>query len=518
MAEASRLMMPFLQWWRSAPRNQRTGMLAAAGLCVLVAAVAVGVAGRTSYATLFSGLQEKDASAIVTKLQEAKVPYQLADEGTVRVPGDRVHELRLQMASAGLPRGGSVGYEIFDQARLGQSEFQEKLNYRRALQGELERTIGQLAPIEQARVHIALPERQLFAETQEKPSASVILKLRPGGTVGEGEVSAIVHLVAASVEGLGRDRVTVVDTGGNLLSAPGASAIGGGGEGGIATQWRLQNQVERQLEQELQSVLDRALGPGKAVTRVSAVLDFDQRQTQEETYQPESDGHGVLESRKLTRETYNGSARRGGVVGMRANEPAPALPVRPGGDNYEREETSEEYRVSKRVETTTNVPGQVKRLSVALFVDEKVSFAELERLQGAISAAAGLDEQRGDRVVVVRIPFGAPAEKDPPVTLASRLLDWYRGGVGRDLLALAVLGCFALLARGMLRSRTFVLAEGEQAALGGGPRLSLSSQEPALPGSEQVPLAEGEGTDEFGALNQERAADVVRAWLMDEEA
>ncbi len=216
------------------------------------------------------------------------------------------------MASAGLPKGGSVGYEIFDQNRLGGSEFQERLNYRRALQGELERTIGELDSVEQARVHIAIPEHTLFTEQQEKPTASVTLKLRQGVTPSQGEINAIVHLVSSSVEGLPKENVTVVDTNGTLLSS-GDMAFGGGG-GALASRLQLQTQVESRYQQALETVLDRIVGPGKSVTRVSAELDFDQKQAQEESYKPENGGTGVLESparksRDLSGRTHRRPAR-----------------------------------------------------------------------------------------------------------------------------------------------------------------------------------------------------------------
>lgn len=520
MGEIAKLFAPLVTWWQQAGSRQRLAVVGCAGLCLAVALGAAAWGSRTRYATLFSGLSEKDAGAIVAKLQEAKVPYQVAGEGAVQVPEERVRELRLQMASAGLPQGGSVGFEIFDQNRLGLSEFQEKLNYRRALQGELERTIAQLTQIEQARVHIALPERQLFAEQQEQPTASVILKLRPGARLGQSECSAITHLVASSVEGLPQGNVTVVDTNGVLLSGTGEDALGGPGVGGdpaAVTQLRFRKQVERQIEGDLQSLLDRALGAGKAVVRVSADLDFSQRQTQEETYQPESDGHGVLESEHENRETYQGAGRLGGVPGLRSNQGAPmAAAVPGGGGNYERVETQNQYRVSKRVETTTNTPGQVKRLSLAIFIDEKVPMEEVYKLQDALGAAAGLDTERGDRIVVQRLPFGNGERPEPPVTLVARLTGWLAGS-GKELLAIALLGCFAFLARGLVRARSVIAGPGPAALPAGGqPQLSLSSDEAALPGPEQAAAQLGEGEAPFAVIDADRAAQVVRAWLMEE--
>ena len=512
MSEATKLLSPLSQWWRRVGPGQRIAAVVCGCICVGAVWAITAVSTRTTYNTLYTGLQEKDLGDIVAKLQEGKVPYQLAGDGTVQVPSTDVAELRLKMASAGLPKGGSVGYEIFDQNRLGGSEFQERLNFRRALQGELERTICQLTQVEQARVHIALPERALFTEQQEKPTASVTLKLRPGYTLNQGEVSSIVHLVSSSVEGLPKENVTIVDTSGTLLSSGGNDFAGG--DAALASRLQLQSQVENHYQQAIQSVLDQIVGPGKAVTRVSAQLDFDQRQAQEESYKPEGDGKGVLESSRENRETYQGAGpgRTGavGTPGVRQLAPAPATPPtttpttatgNPRTDGYEHVESDTRYRVSKHVETITATPGTVKRLSVAVFVDERVPLPNMVDLTKAIAASAGVQEARGDQVVVQKVPFSQPVEEASRTTLTSKLTAWYHGN-GSNFLALALLGVFLLLARGLVRGQNGA------ATSASGQRLDLISGGPATP-----TLSLPAPGDTGATFNPNRATQVIRAWL-----
>jgi flagellar M-ring protein FliF len=398
-----------------------------------------------------------------------------------------------------------VGYELFDQNRLGISEFQEKLNYRRALQGELERTIGRLEPVQQARVHIALPEKQLFASQQEQPSASVILQLRSGSPLGQSEVSAIRHLVSSSVEGLPQQNVTVVDTNGRLLTEGDLSA--GAAAGGLTSRLRYEADVEQQVARELQALLDRALGPGKSVVQVSADIDFDQRQVQEETYTPDNDGRGVLETRRENREVYRGSARTGGPPGLSAFRTQPAADpqaAKPPADDYERTESDIRYRVSKRLNTQTTTPGRVRRLSVAIFVDEQVPSEHAAAIQKTVAAAAGLNESRGDTIVMQRIPFPQMEPESAPLTIASRLTNWL-GASARPVVAVGLLLCFLVLARMFLRTNPVVAVTAAPPAQAG-KALDVASGAPALPAGEVTP--EG-GSD----MDLDRAASVVRAWL-----
>ena len=253
---------------------------------------------RIDYQPLYFNLSMEDAGMVVEELKDQKVPFRLSANGrTVMVPSDRVYDLRLDMASRGVPSGGGVGFEIFDRTDLGTTEFVQKLNYQRALQGELARTINQFAEVEQSRVHITLPEKTIFLEDEQQPTASVVVKLRRRGALKEKHVQGIVHLVAGSVEGLNPENITVVDVDGNVLSA-GASddskLVGLTGN-----QQEFQREVEEDLEKRVQTMLEKVVGVGKAIVRVSASLDFKQEEKTEEIFDPDS---AVIRSEQRTDE------------------------------------------------------------------------------------------------------------------------------------------------------------------------------------------------------------------------
>src|SRR5437870_8587097 len=235
------------------------------------------------YVPLFASLTTEDAGAIVTQLKGAKVPYRLGGGGEqILVPADRANEVRLKMAVQGLPLGGGVGFEVFDRPALGVSDFAQRLNYQRALQGELSRTIGQLRGVTRARVHLVLPQPSLFTDRERPASASVFLKLAPGSQLRAEQVKGIVHLVASSVEGLSPERVTLVDTAGRVLAMGGESAT----SAVSGRRLEIKTALEDSLERRVQTLLDSALGPGQAITRVAAQMNFDQMERTEEKFDP----------------------------------------------------------------------------------------------------------------------------------------------------------------------------------------------------------------------------------------
>src|SRR3989454_2638907 len=384
-ARLERLWSQLAAFFLAQPPARRVA-IGAVGLVSMAAVLALAWwVQRPLYRPLFTNLAERDASAIVEALKAQKVPFELEDGGrAVLVPAERQYEMRLALASRGLPEGGGVGFEIFDKQSLGQTDFLQRLNYQRALQGELGRTIGQLGGVESARVHLALPERSLFVGEDRRPSASVVVKPAPGRALSAAQIDGIVHLVAASVEGLAADGVTVVDEGGRMLAT---DRRGGETVGAWSGALEMQASIERQLAERVESMLGAVVGRDKAVARVAATLEAARVERTEETYDPE---RTALRTQRTTRE-------------------------------QERRDESQSYEVSKVVSHTVAPAGVVKQLSVAVLIDGTYTGAgaarkftprpaeELARLKELVKNAVGFSEARGDRIEITSVPFQSEA-------------------------------------------------------------------------------------------------------------
>jgi len=489
--------------WRTAAPSQRLGLGAFVLICVGLLALSAALARRPHFSVLYANLQQEDAAEVVKRLRELKVAYRVSPGGTIEAPDERVDELRLDLAGAALPAGGQSGFELFDRTRIGLSDFGEQLNYQRALQGELARTIAHLDAVEQARVHISLPRERLYESEEEKPTASVVLKLRGGGRLTAAQVASIVHLVSGAVGGLAPESVTVLDTGGRLLSNPGDSEMRALGMAAASSQLQLRLEYERQVAQAVQSMLDGVLGPGKAMVRASAELDFERVETEKETFQPAEGGNGVLQTRRETKEIYQGLAegRAIGVPGISSNTVAPpaAAKGQPRADQYERSEVASDYRVSRQVDRTVRPPGSLKRLSVAVFLDEKAKVGKPADLRAAVAAAAGLDPSRGDSAVISLAPFEAPAAEEKG-SKAFAIRDFYFR-VGRDFAAIVLAVIFLKFAGGLLRRRA---AE---------PVFAPTPVTIARAPQREPPPSVGPET----AFDPDRAAAVLRGWLSAEQ-
>lgn len=420
-------------------------ILAIAGVAATIAVV-IGVmlwANQPVYRLLYSNLSPEDAGTIAEKLKESKVPYEVRDGGSIMVPEDKVHELRLVLAGQGLPSGGGVGFEIFDKTTIGMTDFVQKLNYRRALQGELARTISQLSEVELARVHLAVPEKALFSEKKEQASASVVLKLRAGRALSQNQIQGIVHLVASSVEGLNPLNVTIVDTHGNVLSRPSGDPYG---TTLTNYQGEYQRNLEKSLEERVQSMLERAVGPGKVVVRVSGTVDFKQVETTEEKYDP--DNVAVRSEQRLQENSSGSSTTASGVPGVLSNLPGgraenPQAAGGKGGTSSQSNKTQEtiNYEVNKTVNRILEPVGTLKRLSAAVLIDGNYETAkgadgketrkyiprteeEIKKYAEIVKTAIGYNEERGDQVEVVSIPFESNisvAEDEPESSRLSQL-------------------------------------------------------------------------------------------------
>jgi flagellar M-ring protein FliF len=402
----------------------------ATGFAVIVASVALVVFAFTwsqkeEYHVLYSNLSEADAGQIVQKLKEMKVPYRV-EAGGILVPADKVYDTRLQLASQGLPQGGGVGFELFDKTSFGTTEFVQKLNYKRALQGEIARTVMAIGAVEQCRVHLAIPEKSLFAREgeQERPTASVLVKLRQGKTLSSGQVDGIVHFVASSVEGLNAQEITVVDAKGNVLSKAGSDVAGLS-----ASQFDFQSSYSKDLEGRIISILEPVVGKGKVRAKVSAVIDFSRVETTEEKFDPE--GQVVRSEQKQNEKSSTMGA--GGVPGVASNLPGKTtVAATPSQGLSEKQSQTVNYEMTKVTSRTVNTPGLVKKLTAAVLVDgiytpqqgsKEMKYTprseeDVRRYEELVRETMGFTESRGDQIKVVNMPFEVVREEEilPPKT------------------------------------------------------------------------------------------------------
>lgn len=425
--------------------------LVAVGLLAVIALVGVMAfmrwASAPSYTVLFSDLDAKAASSVVEKLKADGVPHKLASQGSaVLVPTDKVYDLRLSLSAAGLPGGGTVGYELLDKHGLTTSEFTQRVDYQRAVEGELARTLMALDGVEGASVHLAVPEERLFTDDKEPTRASVLLKTTTA--LSDDAVGSIVNLIASSVPNLAPADVTVADTSGRVLSSAGTTS------GAASTrQIELADQYQRQLSADASAMLSQVFGPGHAVVRVSAQLNFDETERSTETY---AQGEPKVLKEQTASEKFTGSgAPPGGTLGVTG---APASTTGTG-NNYEKNDASREYGVDRVVETAKVAPGKVQRLSAAVVLDGSAEpVPPADKVEKLVGAALGIDPERGDTIVVDTISFDqtvAKAAEEAEAKAAGKastgkMLDYVRTGVG----ALALLLVLFFLIRGLKQRKT----------------------------------------------------------------
>jgi|Deesub1362A_J573_1020465.scaffolds.fasta_scaffold00398_11 flagellar M-ring protein FliF len=392
------------------PTKKKVTLLLVLALSIATLILTFAWSQRPEYHVLYSNLAETDAGSVVQKLREMKVPYELSGGG-ILVPADRVYDLRLQLAAQGLPQGGVVGFELFDKTDFGTTDFVQKLNYRRALQGELARTIMSLSEVEAARVHLAIPERTLFMREESRPSASVLVKLKPGRTLTRRQVQGIVHLVSSSVEGLNPEEVTIVDQRGEMLTQRGDDAIGLS-----SSQLEYQRSYEKDMESRILNILEPVVGKGKVRAKVAATIDFTRSEKTEERFDPE--GQVIIsEQRNIEKSTASGP---GGVPGVVSNLPGNiASQVASSSAQSQKKNEVINYEVSKITSHVVSAVGQVKKLSVAVLVDGTYtvdeatgerkytprSEEELKHYEELVKRAIGFTEERGDKIRIANMPF-----------------------------------------------------------------------------------------------------------------
>ncbi|AHJ73423.1 flagellar basal-body MS-ring/collar protein FliF [Kosakonia sacchari] len=431
-----------LEWLNRLRANPKIPLMVAAAAAVAIVVAMVLWAKSPDYRTLYSNLSDQDGGAIVTQLTQMNVPYRFADgSGAIEVPADKVQELRLKLAQQGLPKGGAVGFELLDQEKFGISQFSEQVNYQRALEGELARTIEALGPVKGARVHLAMPKPSLFVREQKAPSASVTVNLQPGRALDDGQISAVVHLVSSAVAGLPPGNVTVVDQSGRLLTQSGVA-----GRDLNDAQLKYTADVEGRIQRRIEAILGPIVGNGNVHAQVTAKLDFANKEQTEEQYTPNGGdpSQAVLRSRQVNSSEQIGGQYPGGVPGALSNQPAPAnsAPITTppanqqngqqnqnaqgqqgtstastttGPRNTTHNETNN-YEVDRTIRHTKMNVGDIERLSVAVVVNYRslpggktaaLTADQIKQIEDLTREAMGYTEKRGDTLNVVNSPFNA---------------------------------------------------------------------------------------------------------------
>ena len=484
----------------------------------LLAVLAIGffTAARfrgPDYGVLFSNLSADDASSVVTKLKDDKIPYRLGDGGaTILVPQDQVYEERVALAGDGVVKGGGSGWELFDKTNLGMTDFQEKIDKQRATEGELQRTIAGLTPGESARVHLATPESTLYSTAQQPTTASVAIKTKPGAELSASEVRGITQLVSGAVDGLKPENVTIVNQDGNVLIPSPSDATGQTADGGAASALKMtQDQLlakqryESNLQENIQGMLDSALGPHRSAVRVATDMNFDATDTETKSYAPQ----GTVRSQQTEKESYTGAvpgrALPGGVPGTTTN----TVPTYQGqqqqaaNGRMNKSKNTVNYEITEQNSKHIDAPGKVTRTSVAVLVNVPpvaattaangtataptyaVNPADVAKIRNVVAAAAGIDPTRGDQISVEAIPF-APLPEATATRVATVL--------GIPVAALiAVLGILALAGVGAAVYARRRGTAGSSFAPGMDMPSFDSSLAEELPSFEEHPMLEGAG-------------------------
>ena len=551
---ASAALQDPLGAFRQMSMNQRFTWLA--GLAALIALIVVTLmwTSRLDYQVLYTNLSERDGGAVIGELQKLNIPYRITGGGAViEVPSQQVYATRMKLAADGLPKGAGVGFEVLDNEPMGTSQFVERINYQRALEGSLGRTIEALSAVDAATVHLAIPKPSVFLSEAEKPSASVLLKLYPGRVLSGAQVAGIVHLVASAVAGLNDQNVSVVDQDGNLLSA------GPRADSGIQPeQLAYRNTVEQQYRKQIEALLAPLVGSDGVRVAVSADIDFAKTESSSVFY---GQGHVLSQQQQSTNSSGSGTLPAG-VPGALSNQPpvgvtAPLTPqqltqITPSlktlAPTAASSSATTNYDLDKTVSHTQQPVGVVKRLSVSVLVNDQakggkpvaMSAAQLGQMKQLVENAIGFSSQRGDTVSVINMPFTA-AQKEAEKSLPWWRQAWLWDGVRQAVpyLIALILGLMAYRAMrkamgggGTKKGRRGEPSEPEaptagdaesrapQAAGPGGPELAAAGMPAGALAPDTVHLSNTLETDaaisrELVKQDPRRAAQVVKEWLSD---
>ncbi len=498
----------------------------------LIALTTVGGEATGDYKVLFSGLTQDDAAEVVSRLKEQRIPYKLSESGgAIMVPASQVYEVRLNMAGQGLPRGGGVGFEIFDHTSLGTTDFVQRLNYQRALQGELARTIREFQQVQEARVHIATPKESVFVEDEKPVTASISVKLRGREQLSQLQVQSIVNLVACAVPGLTPENITLVDTAGRLLYRKRAD------QGSVLSgdQLEYQFKVEDTMRKKVESMLEEVVGPNRVRASVTADIDFDRKDVTEENFDPE--GQVVRSEQTMTEEDQRGGPSPQGIPGAKGELATFAQSGEGAGQGsaYKRNNTTRNYEITHQTKHVQDMGGTVKRLSVAVMVDgtydksvdkekgtalkyKPRSPEEMQYFEKLVKNAVGFNADRGDQVEVASMAFALSSVPEPeaaPLEKWREIMEWLAMPLVYLLIAVGVLlfvvkPFFRILATKQLEGRR---GAGEGRAEGGHFVAGVSTSE-----EEDLSLAPKGLTDQeriyrLAQSDPDRAADLVRRWL-----
>lgn len=408
-------------------------MLAAAASIALLVGIAIW-SQSPDYRVLYTNITEQDGGAIINALQQMNIPYQLSEgNGTILVPGTQVHEVRLRLASQGLPKGGISGFEILENQKFGSSQFLEQINYQRALEGELARSIQSLSAVQSARIHLAIAKPTVFVRERQQPSVSVLLNLYPGRVLTTEQVSAIIHLVSSSIPSLPVKNVTVVDQNGNLLSAPKKE----GNETGLDdSQLKYIHELEHNINKRIETILIPITGPNNVRAQVTADVDFSRTERAEEIYKPNNIATEAASIRSQQKsDSMSANRPESGVPGALSNRPpaaaeAPVDVAASEGDAKNqvpvdtRSESTTNYELDKTIQHTRQSVGRINRLSAAVVINyrgkmdeagnlihEPLAAEEIEKINSLVKQAMGFDENRGDTLTVTNSQFNILEEE-----------------------------------------------------------------------------------------------------------
>ncbi len=491
------------------PKGKAVMAASAVGVLVLMF-VMFKVASAPSYATMLTGLDPAETGKITAALDEKGVKYEIKNNGTaLGVVKSQIAQARIALAEKGLPGKGQPGFELFDKQKLGASDFQQKVTYQRALEGQIASTIGQVQGVAGAQVSLVLPEDQLFSEEQSPATAAVLLSGSSAG-LDPSAVRGIASLVSSSVKGLKTQNVSITDASGQLMW-PNSDSAGDGP--GTANKLTAQSRYNAQLQGSLDAMLTQTLGAGKARVQISSDLNVDKSTLDKLTYAKK----GIpLKQTEETERLRGGGSTSGGASGSASNLPSYAGSAAGGSNsNYQRKSTQTDFGVDKTVQRTTVAPGQVNRLSVGLVVDKSVPAAQVAQLKNAVSAAAGIDAKRGDVLNVSQVAFAKPATTTPAAGPVGNIMDYAKYGAA----GLGILAFLFFMMRQLKRRECESLGEPTWLRQIEAPttladlEAGRTTRMPALPTDMPEPSATRVSAESIAEKDPERVAQQIRTWM-----